>query len=271
MQIAFWCEEAWQSGIVGNLVGIAYMLAERYAYQGLITQTKFACPDFDYALIPEIKRMQVKEDFSYYHETGLDAVLNEAALHVQSRERMKEHSIELKQNKLYYLPGTYKSNKEVFEHSLCVNLDRLFPVFEDFGDITFFDCSAGSGPVTQRLMEKADLVVVNLSQNPAAINRFFETEHSFLEKSVFLIGQYDSESRHNLNNIRRRYRLSADMIEAVPYNTNYLDSISDGKAVPFLEQNIECKRKDANYEFIKGLERAGSMIAARIEEYEKNS
>lgn len=269
MQIAFWSDEPWQSGIVGNMVGISYMLSSMYAYQGLIMQTKFACPDFDYALIPETRRVQVKEDFSYYRETGLDAVLSEAALHVQKSDSIKEHSIEIKKHKLYYLPGTYKTNKEVYEHNFYTSMERLLKAVNEFGDLVFLDVSGDKGILNKRLLEKSDMVIVNMSQNPAGIRRFFETNPSFIQKSVFLIGQYDADSKHHINNIRRRFHLSKEEMEAIPYNVNFLDSLSEGKAISFLEQNLECSKKDYNYSFIKGLMDTAAMIAARVKAYEK--
>lgn len=266
MQIAFWSDNPWQSGLVGNLVGIAYITAAEYAYQSLIIQTRFACPDLDFALIPAFERDRIREDYSYYYQSGLDAVLNEAALQIEDKERFRTHVIEIIKDKLFYLPGTNKNNQEIYEHSLYTNLSYIMKIIHSFCDITFMDVRDTETITAKQIIERSDIFVVNVCQNPISLLRLSSIDAGLQEKTVFLVGQYDAESKYHIRNIRRKFQISKDNIHAIPYNVRFQDALSEGHAVQFLEQNLECRKTDFNYPFMHELKAATDFILAKAAE-----
>jgi len=259
MQIVFWGTQPWQSGIVGNLIGTAYMLTELCGRRSLMMQTRYSCPDLDYALF-SWQSSRIKEESRYFQEVGLDAVLNDAILNFQRKERFPNHVLEVKKNRLYYLPGTYKNNREVYEHHLFHHLEQVLETAEEFGENLFFDCSGESGKVCEKLMETADVIVINVPQSPYQIEKLPPLFSGKEEKVVYLIGQHNEKSKYHISNIRRKYHIPKEQIAAIPYNVEFTDSLSDGRSIHFLEQNSLARKKDFNYKLIQELREAAELI-----------
>lgn len=260
MQIVFWGAQPWQSGVVGNMIGTAYMMTELCGSRSLMMQTRFSCPDLDYALFPNCRSSQVREVGRYFQEIGLDAVLNDAILKLQHKERFLNHVLEVKKNRLYYLPGTYKNNREVYEHHLLNHLEQILEAAEDFGENLFLDCSGESGNVCERLMEMADVIVINVPQSPHQLEQLPALLLGKEEKAVYLIGQYNEQSKYHINNIRRQCHIPKEQIAAVSYNIEFADALSEGKSVHFLEQNLSVRKTDFNYQLIQKLKEAAELI-----------
>lgn len=266
MQIVFWGAQPWQSGVVGNMIGTAFMMTELCGSRSLMMQTRFSCPDLDYALFPDCGGSHIREEGRYFQEIGLDAVLNDAILKFQQKERFPRHIMEVKKDRLYYLPGTYKHNREVFEHHLLNHLELVLEAAEYFGENLFLDCSGESGMVCERIMELADVIVINVPQNPHQIEKLPSLILGKEEKLIYLIGQHNEKSKYHINNIRRRYHIPKEQIAAIPYNVEFDDALSEGKSVRFLEQNLSVKKKDFNYELIQELREATELIIKKAEQ-----
>ena len=266
MQIVFWGAQPWQSGVVGNMIGTAFMMSELYGGRSLMMQTRLSCPDLDYALFPDSGGSHIREEGRYFQEIGLDAVLNDAILKFQQKERFSRHVLEVKRDRIYYLPGTYKNNREVFEHHLFHHLESVLETAEYFGENLFLDCSGESGLVCERMMELADVIVINVPQSPHQIEKLPSLILGKEEKLIYLIGQHNEKSKYHINNIRRRYHIPKEQIAAIPYNVEFDDALSEGKSVRFLEQNSSIKKKDFNYELIQELREAAKLIQKKAEQ-----
>lgn len=251
------------------------MTAIQYAFRAFILQSKFSCPNLDFALIPQNKRISIHEEFSYFHDSGLDAILSKLffnrskvnkieSLEVEQKNVVMDHALELKSNLLYYLPGTYKNNKEIYEYNLYSYMDELFKVINKVSDLTFVQCDNSESIVSKKILKDADLLVVNLPQNPANILQIFKSNDFQSEKVVFLIGQYHEESKYHFNNIRRKFHISKENIGVIPYNIEFMDSLIGGKTIEFLERNRDCKKQDYNYHFIQELKTSTNMILKKV-------
>ena len=110
------------------------------------------------------------------------------------------------------------------------------------------------------ILQEADLIVVNLSQNPYILEDFFENYRSLIDKSVYLLGNYTPESKYTKGYILRKYHIPRERIATIPYNVEFHDALNSGSVISFLNQNYQCKRKDENYYFIREVKRAVEMI-----------
>lgn len=275
MQIAFWSQELYGCGVSGNIIAVAYMSAVQYAFRAIIMQSNFSCPNLDFALIPQNKRISVHEEFSYFYDSGIDAILNKLFFHKEidepmeylekmQKETIMDNVLELKANLLYYLPGTYKNNKEVYEFNLYSHMNKLFQIMNKVSDITFVQCDSNESIVSNKLLKEVDLLVVNLPQNPAHFTQFFDSNHFPSEKIVYLIGQYNEESKYHRSNIRRKFHIKKEDLGVIPYNVDFMDSLIGGKTIEFLERNIDCRKEDYNYYFMQELRRSTNMILKKV-------
>jgi len=236
------------------------MTTELCGSRSLMIQTRFSCPDLDYALFSDYGSNMVREEGGYFQEIGLDAVLNGAILKLLGKEQFPKHVLEVKKDRIYYLPGTYKNNREVYEHHLLHHLDQVIEIAEGFGENLFMDCSGETGKVCERLMDKADMIVMNIPQNPHQLEKLPPLLLGREEKLLYLIGQHNEKSKYHINNIRRKYHIPKEQISAISYNVEFNDALAEGRSIHFLEQNLDVRKKDFNYSLIQDLKETAERI-----------
>ena len=86
----------------------------------------------------------------------------------------------------------------------------------------------------QDILDISDVIVLNTSQRLKSINDIVELRQKdeFYKRNnvMLLMGRYDSFSKYNIKNISR-YMHEKKMISAVPYNTLFFESCSEGKII----------------------------------------
>ena len=89
------------------------------------------------------------------------------------------------------------------------------------------------------------------------------------EKAVYLIGNYNPQSKSNLKNIIRKYSINKDLISVIPYCIDFKDALADGTVIRFLMRTYGCRRENENYYFISQAAKAAAMLDRRIEKIRK--
>ena len=133
-------------------------------------------------------------------------------------------------------------------------------------DYVFIDLASGKNAFSKRWMEKADVIVVTLSQNVATWDTLFQEYQDLVTKEnvFFLFGGHKASSKFNVKNFKRMYRQYADGENAgvVPDCVGYMDAVSDGMVATFYLMNEHVKRKEENYLFITGCKESARKIRA---------
>ena len=133
-------------------------------------------------------------------------------------------------------------------------------------DWLFMDLASGKNTFSKRLMEKADVIVVTLSQNVATWDTLFQEYQELMEKEnvFFLFGAHKASSKFNVKNFKRMYRQYADgeNCGVVPDCVGYMDAVSDGLVSTFYLMNEHVKRKEENYVFITECKESAKKIRA---------
>jgi uncharacterized protein YutD len=178
---------------------------------------------------------------------------------------IKEASIEILNNSLYYIPPSFAANSYTFDYDLYGYINPILDVLESFADITYIDTTNENNLSSKIILDAVDLVVVNLVQNATDINNFFENYSSILSKCVFLISSYHKENELSLNKISKSNSINKESIAAIPYNVEYQDAVSNGTIVEFLSRNYSCKKTNPNYDFVREVKRAVYMIMNTVD------
>lgn len=178
---------------------------------------------------------------------------------------IKEASMEILDNYLYYIPVNHHLNRYIFDYWLNDNIGKILKASEKFADITYVDTSNENNLSSKYILEEVDLVVVNLVQNSSMIKYFFDNYSSILDKSVFLFGNYHKNSKLNIQKISKTYSLNKADVAVIPYNLEYQEAVLKGTLVEFLSSNYYCKRKTPNYGFIREIHKAVTMIFNKTE------
>ncbi|QHQ62880.1 hypothetical protein Ana3638_20580 [Anaerocolumna sedimenticola] len=286
MKIAFWSSARGSSGVTSNLACISIASAMEYSYKSVLIENHYQKNKLGNILMYQRANYLEREANYQFSNLGIDYIMNQFSKgnddykvpdnsHVPDQESaqiIKEASLVILDNFLYYIPVSYHINQETFDYNLYGNIKEILNAAEEFADITYIDTSGQNNLSSKIILEEADLVVVNLVQNSFMIQYFFDNYSSILNKCVFLISNYNKNSTLNLNNISKTHSISKPNIAAIPYNIEYQEAVSQGTVVEFLSRNYTCKRQSPNYTFIREVKKAAAMIiknAAKIRQKEE--
>lgn len=259
MNIAFMGVKAGKSAVSYNLLAISTMAAVKYNLDVSVMQSNYDMNRIENAFMPVSSMICMKEDFAYYKRQGIDEMIDGIIMRREG-DLYEDALVKVNNTTLSYLPSTSETSSCVYERECEKVVDTLSSIIRKGNRITFVDCGVGKSVIDKNFLEKSDLIVVNLEQDNQPITKEMSEDRSFMEKCVFVVGRYDSDSRYNLRTIKSKYRIDGKSICAIPYNISFKDSVLEGRLVDFINRNIDCEIYDDNYEFISGVDFATRMV-----------
>lgn len=260
MQIAFWSQFHGQTAATSNMVATAIMTALENRFNILVTQSHFQMNNLDLALIGSDPLVSQLTDLS---DTGIDALSRFIRSNKISRDEFYNYTTSILRNKLDILEGTKIKNWEIFNSEYSAVLQLLLASAKSFYDLVYIDVAPGNTDMSNKILATSDLIVVNLSQNTLVLDKWFNEPPIDLDKVVYVIGKYDMDSKWNIKNIKRTYGVK-NYIGAIPYDIEFADSCSDGKAVDFLIRNIEAEKGDYHYELVHQCRKVSREILKKV-------
>ena len=92
-------------------------------------------------------------------------------------------------------------------------------------------------------------------------------KNTFFKKNNILIniGRYDKFSKYNVKNVSRYMREKKSVL-AVPYNTLFFESCSEGKAADFFVRLRTADAEDRNAVFMQEVDRFAKALVYKLQE-----
>lgn len=256
MKIASWSAVHGISGVSSSLLAIAIYGTLRENTNCLITQINFKRNNLEYPVIGNMLKQ-----YDMYQDIGIDTLTRCIKAAPLDEETIYNASVSLLNNKFNLLPGTMKYNQDCYESEMLKIANHILNAAEKYYDLVYIDTNSGSNKLSQLVIEKSDLIIVNLNQNKEVIDAYFSEYDFDSDKIFYLIGNYDNRSKNNLNNLRRRYKKMTSFNSAViPYNTEFADALSGGCLIDFMKKNIAVKKPDKNTYFMENVSKATKKI-----------
>lgn len=279
IKIAFWGNARGPCGVTSNLACISVVGSLKYSYKSILIENHVQKNQLEHFLVKQ-QSSQVFESSNYvFRSTGMLKFMNEmhGIVSRSTREssnellvkeehnyRVKEASIEILDQYLYYIPTYNVIHKENFDYFFSYYLSSILSTLDDFADIIYIDTKRQSSLSTKAILAEVDLIVVNLEQNEFQFQSFFENYSSILSKSFFLMSGYHTESIINLNYISKSYHIQKSKLAIIPYNLEYKIAVQQGNIIEFLLQNFDCKKNDPNYYFIHEVKEAVRKMSKQV-------
>jgi hypothetical protein len=251
----------------------------KYSCKAILLENHNQKNNLEHALMYNRTNHYLNEDENYHLKPiGMTHIMNRftipdnelSAMNTASRSAaygsrlVKEASMEILGESLYYIPTNQLTNKELYEYDLYHNIKSILKTLDTVADIIYIDTTNRNNLSTKVILEEADLVVVNLVQNSSIIQHFFDNYSSIISKCVFLVSGYHKQSVLNLNIISKLHSINKNQIAIIPYNYEYQEAVNQGTIIEFLSRNYSCKRKNPNYEFVFQVKKAVEMIMKHI-------
>lgn len=270
MKIAFWCKEP--DGITMNaaLAGIAYTAASCFGQRSLMLNSGFKCHELEHAFVEHSDTLIIKEELAYFYDSGIDLILNRLKFEGLGNTGIREQMLEIKKGLLYYLPGSTRTSREIYENIFVEKGKEALDLLENMFGLLFIACGGDFNFEVNRLVvEQADLLVILCEQLPS-YNRNIPDEIFKLNKELmFLVGMYDKESKYTLKHIQKDLRAKKDSMGVIPYFIAFHDSLADGSLVPFMEKVFKSTKKESSFYFADEIKKSTEKILRRAGLYEE--
>ena len=140
---------------------------------------------------------------------------------------------------------------------------------ERYNDLVMIDTSCSFLNSSRRILEEADLVVVNLFQNEAALSHFFSNYSNIRKKAFYLIGNYEGDSCMTRGEILKRYRIPGSHLGVIPRNAGFCDAVSGGNLIPFFQRLYRGEGKKEDRVFWEQITEAYRLLSNVMERKEE--
>ena len=263
--VVFWSPLHGQACVTASMSAVALALGEKYPEETiLLTHTQRGMADLEGML-----NMRMAKEYSQkvYNASGLTALI----LNAKQREVDASvvhgcaHAVRGVKN-VFLMPGMEQDaslfDERETEELIKVLVSEKLPMAYDW---VFVDIASGGNALSGALMERADIVVITLSQNTAVWELAFTKMVEFPEdkKVFFLFGGYHSGSKYSVRNFCLSYRGASVKrnVGIVPRCTGYMDAVSGGSVAWYYHINKEADKRDSSYEFMSELRETAEKLS----------
>lgn len=180
-------------------------------------------------------------------EYGIDSISN--ILYSKQKidkEDFDNFSTSIIEERLNFLPGSSKANRELYNNSLSATIPQILESARECYDMVFIDVNSGiDNEITKNILSNSDYIFISLEQNEKMLEDFFNTDLKYIndKKYGIMLGRYDPECKCSAKHIMKKFKYKGDIF-TIPYNTNFLNSINSNNVVEFFyKNNIDVKKK----------------------------
>lgn len=271
--ITFKSNELKETGQTLSLAAIATQMAIEHSYKILIVSTNFKDQTLENCFW-ELDRLNKPiiantRNASVGVDSGVEGLIKILASNKTSTDIVKNYSKTILRDRLDMLlsPNTEDYNEYT---QVCSQYPEILRIADRYYDLIFVDLSNRMHQKeAQDIMSISDILMINLTQRLKSINDFLELRENdefYRRRNVMLvIGRYDAHSKYNVKNITR-YMKEKKEILAIPYNTLYFESCSEGKVIDFFLRLKNVDETDRNHLLLSEANRADEAIIYKLQE-----
>jgi len=258
MQVSFWSNYH-QIGTTHNMIAIAVLTALEYRMRILMAHNHFNRSALEYAFVD---RKYIIHELTDLSDTGIDALSRVIRFNKLEKNDISSYTTTILKNRLDLLSGTRNTNKEIYTNNLKDVIQMILQSAAKYYDLVLVDTDSGDNDISARIIEKSDLVIVNLNQNVLVLEDFLNCFGDIKDKAMIILGRYDENSKYNLRAIKRRFGF--DNIHVIPYNICFADACCESGAIDFFLRNLNVEKDDYNYPFIKAVKEAAKAVLTQL-------
>lgn len=197
---------------------------------------------------------------------GLSKVINSNRL---SAENITDYTKTVFKDRLEILPSFKGENKEDYD-----NLKKIYPeiinLANNYYDLVLVDLDSEiEKEITDVILSNSNIIVANISQRLASINRFMELREKLpilnSKKALLLIGRHDKFSKYTIKNITR-YMGEKNKVSTIPYNTLFFEACEEAKVPDLFLRIRNVDEEDRNRFFIEEVKRTSENIIYRLQD-----
>lgn len=252
MKLVFCNQYGGQTGTTANLACIASYYGLHKEDTVVMMQTMYDKNHLDEAFF------QGNRESVEFGDCGIDTLTRMIKSERINKEIIYSCLMELLPKHLYLLPGTLWCNVDLYRNVITPALTYCMNAINQQFAFSFIDLGTITSNKSSRILEQADVIVMNLSQNQKVIHESILSLHS--SHVFYLIGNYDPYSKYNIQYIHRIYHIPMNQIGIIPYNSMFRDAYSDGEVIKYLCQIEGATKQEINHEFFKQVKQTAEKL-----------
>ena len=185
-----------------------------------------------------------------------------------SAENITDYTKTVFKDRLEILPS-FKGEKREYD-----NLKKIYPeiinLANNYYDLVLVDLDSEiESEITDVILANSNIIVANISQRLASINRFIELREKLpilnSKKTLLLVGRHDKFSKYTIKNITR-YMGEKNKVSTIPYNTLFFEACEEAKVPDLFLRIRNVDEEDRNRFFIEEVKRASENIIYRLQD-----
>lgn len=272
--IAFWSNEKKETAQTMSMVALSTHMAIEHNYKILNVSTSFNDETLENSYWDLAKMEQLVKTISNNSnqiglESGIEGLIKIINSNKTSANIVSNYTKIVFKDRLDVLCAPKTKNYEDYKQ-----ISELYPsvlqVADRSYDLVFVDISKRM-PENQikEILELSDIIIVNMTQRIKTIDDFMKLreENDFFKKNNILLnlGRYDKYSKYNVKNVTR-YMKEKKEIHAIPYNTLFFESCSEGKVAEFFLRLRKVEPEDRNAVFVEETARLAKDLIYKMQE-----
>jgi len=261
--VTFFGSDRIETSQTASLSAIATYLSIEQNYRILIINANYNDSSFQDFFWEENKNVKPRADL----ETGITGLVKATASNKISPEIITNYTKTIFKDRLELLTDG-NIPKEDYEKQKTY-MKNIVKMANKYYDLVFIDIKGNiEAPYIQEILAESDLIVANTSQRIKKIKQFLEERRRFTvinkKNVIILIGKYDKFSKYNVKNIQRLF--VKQEIYAIPYNTTFFESCSEGQVADFIINYRKEKQASAQGPIIEAISKVSNAIINKLKE-----
>lgn len=260
MKVAFWENLRRGARETDDMAAISIMLSIHYHKKVILLDNGQESDSLERVFRGIHRFYYVKEDSNYIvHRHGMDQILNNLHITSDIQPLLAHSAVEVIQDYLYYVPESKVINHLAYDYELYHELTKIIRTYENISDFIMVRARNGNHLSTKHVLDEADLVMVELSQDFDELDEFFDNYSSIRHKAIFVFSQYKLNSI-SIYQIMNKYRIKKEQIVVITEHLPMSAACIGGNLVSYLKGNNNCSKGSEHYRCVRELRRAARMI-----------
>lgn len=265
MLVAFWSSAEIRTGVTTNAALISHFFAQRYKKKVALFENhvpeKYGLEDI---LIGKKHLPFLFEEPIYYNRnSNINYIygLMKAGLPVGGLSNV---ALQMAEGRLHYFPQ-FSSNHNLFDYEMNKIIDRLLDELDDRYEVVFADLKKLHTMTTKKIIEKADLVFINITQEEIDIEGILNEYSIDRSKACFIVSRYRKKADINFEEFISNHCTDTERVSYIPYCEALPGICRNGNLSGFLSKNLWSTRGEKSYELVSQLRKLTNFIESMIE------
>ncbi len=259
MKVVFW-GGSHRCGTTSSMAAVASYLSLHSSRRSICVQPKEGGTDLELFFRPWESRTMLQEESTYYALEGMDYLIWQEQHHRLDQATIQETLVPLLGGRLSFLPSGAREKPGLYPAQTGELQRRILTRLETMADLVFIDLGTAKDGLADRMMELADVVVVNFCGQQRELENFFGQPSAVRKNVLYLLPNYVEDQVYNRNNLQRIYRVDPRKICNLPSNVNFAHACMHGRVDRFIQKSGPAQGVRRNGLFFEQLRYLSNLI-----------